>query len=296
MSRSISASGPIFSIARALSLLVAGAAAVSAPLTAQTPTRSRDDPAALFTRIPSLSADDADHRPGWIGPLASAVVPGSGQLMSGAPRGAIYLVAEVFLITKYANSRSEAHREQDRYLDLAFEVARSAFAPSQRDTAFEYFEQMTKFVESGPFDVDPGPGFAPPTDEQTFNGTQWRLARETFFGDPDSPPDPSSPEYQQAIQFYRSRAIGPDYRWSWRDNPLEYDTFRQAIRKSDDAFQRSTVQIGLVLANHLISTIDAFISERLSASGHRTHLKTVLTQKAGPLGGPSVTWTVNVEF
>jgi hypothetical protein len=155
MSRSISASGPIFSIARALSLLVAGAAAVSAPLTAQTPTRSRDDPAALFTRIPSLSADDADHRPGWIRPLASAVVPGSGQLMSGAPRGAIYLVAEVFLITKYANSRSEAHREQDRYLDLAFEVARSAFAPSQRDTAFEYFEQMTKFVESGPFDVDP---------------------------------------------------------------------------------------------------------------------------------------------
>jgi hypothetical protein len=52
----------------------------------------------------------------------------------------------------------------------------------------------------------------------------------------------------------------------------------------------------LVLANHLISTIDAFISERLSASGRRTHLKTVLTQKAGPLGGPSVTWTVNVEF
>jgi hypothetical protein len=273
-----------------------GATLLSAPLSAQTGTQSLVHSAARFTSIPSYSDEEAARRAGWIAPLASSVVPGSGQLISGAPRGAIYLVAEIFLISMYANSRGEANREQDRYIDLAFEVARSAFAPSQRDTAFEYFEQMSEFVESGPFDTDPGPGFAPPTDERTFNGSQWRLARETFFVDPDSPPDPSSPEYQQAIEFYRSRAIGPNFTWSWLNAPLEHDAFKQAIRESDDAFQRSTVQLGLVLANHLLSTVDALISERLSAGGRRMQLRTLLMQRAGALGGPEVRWTVSIEF
>lgn len=276
-------------------MLAAGTPSLS-PLDAA---QSRDRPAnspPFLDRIPDVASDPAMGPPGWVRPLASAVVPGSGQLLAGAHRGAIYLVVEAFLITKYVNSRSEAHREQDRYRDLAFEVARNAFTPSIRDTAFGYFEQMTKFVESGPFDADLGPGFAPPVNEESFNGNVWKLARQTFFEDPGSPPDPSSTEYQRAVQFYQSRAIGPNFTWSWRNARLEQDAFRQAIRRSDDAFQRSTVQLGLVLANHLVSAIDAFISERLSAGGRRAQLRTVFTQRADALGGATLSWTVTVAF
>ncbi len=296
MSQSTSAFEPISRFAWIVTLLVAGGSPALSPLlAAQSSDRPGSSPPFL-DRIPDVAADTAMGPPGWVRPLASAVVPGSGQFLAGAPRGAIYLVVEAFLITKYVNSRSEAHREQDQYLDLAFEVARDAFTPSIRDTAFGYFEQMTKFVDSGPFDADPGPGFAPPVDEESFNGNVWKLARQTFFEDPESPPDPSSAEYQRAVQFYQGRAVGPNFTWSWRNTRLEHDEFRQAIRRSDDAFQRSTGQLGLVLANHLLSAMDAFISERLSAGGRRAQLRTVFTQRAEALGGATLSWRVIVAF
>ena len=124
---------------------------------------------------------------------------------------------------------------------------------------------MGKFKESGPFDTDDGPAFVPPANERTFNGSIWALAKQTFFADPDNPPDPDSPEFQRALAFYAGRAIGPNFQWSWRNAGLEQDLFRQTIRGSDEAFRRSAQQLGLLLANHVLSAVDAFISHRLSA-------------------------------
>jgi hypothetical protein len=208
--------------------------------------------------------------------VASAFVPGSGQLLSGRDRGAIFAITEAFLITRFVAFHAEGRRERDRYVDLALTVARGVFDPAVRDTAFEYFEHMEQYVESGSFDIDAGPEIVPPTDARTFNGSIWALARETFFQNPDSVPSPDSEEYQRALDFYRRRAVGPNFQWSWRNAGLEQDLFRQSIRQSDEAFRRATQQLGLMLANHLLSALDAFISYRLSQNGRRVELTSAL--------------------
>ena len=221
--------------------------------------------------------------PVWLPPVASLVVPGSGQILQGQSRGAIYLAVEGLLLVRFFSFQADGRRESDRYRDLAFRVARAPFGPSVRDTVFEYFEQMGRYVESGPFDTDPGPGLVPPVDERTYNGDIWTLARNTFFTNPDSIPDVESEEYQRALQFYRSRAIGPEFLWSWRNAGLEQDLYRQSIRKSDEGFRRATQQLGLLLANHLISAVDGFVTGRLGG-GKRIAVRSALGTDAGGTG------------
>jgi hypothetical protein len=226
----------------------------------------------------------------WLTPALSAVVPGSGQLLTRRDRGAIYLVVEAFLATRYLSLRREARRERDRFRELAFTVARGVFNPTMRDTAFAYFEQMEKFVESGPFDLDPGPDLLPPSDERTFNGSIWALARQTFFSDPDSMPARDSEEYRRAVAFYRRRAVGPNFQWTWRNAGLEQDLFRQSIRQSDEAFRRATQQLGLLLVNHLLSAVDAFVSYRLAQNGPPLKIRSSLWRGRGRGPGTGRAW------
>ena len=220
---------------------------------------------------------DPDRAP-WVRPLASAVIPGTGQLLGARERGALYLVAEAFLLTRVLALNAEGRRERDRYRELALVVARAQFGGASGDTVFEYFEQMGRFVESGPFDTDPGPALVPPTDERSYNGQIWALARRTYFTDPDVSPPPDAPEYQRALAFYTSRAIGPGFQWSWRNAGLEQDLYRQTIRESDEAFRQASQALGLLLANHLLSAVDAAITERLARRGRAIRLQTGLVQ------------------
>jgi hypothetical protein len=233
------------------------------------------------------------NTPEWILPVSSALIPGSGQLLSGHERGVLYLAAEAFLMLRFWSLRSEGRRQRDDFQDLAFSVARAPFRPASRDTVFEYFEAMESYLESGPFSTSSGVELVPPTDESTFNGRIWLLARETFLPDPDSPPDTSSDEYQRALDFYRARAIGANFQWSWRDAGLERDLFSQSISRSDDAFRMGTQYLGLVLVNHLVSAIDAFVTQRLAS---QASLNTAIV--AGPDRGQDVVARVmfRVEF
>ena len=199
----------------------------------------------------------------WIVPVSSALIPGSGQLLSGHERGVLYLAAEAFLMLRFWSLRAEGRRQRDAFRDLAFSVARAPFRPARQDTVFEYFEAMESYLESGPFSTSPGVEIVPPTDESTFNGRIWLLARRTFFRDPNAQPDTSSDEYHRALNFYSARAIGANFQWSWRDAGLERNLFSQSIRRSDDAFRLATQYLGLVLVNHLVSAIDGFVSQRL---------------------------------
>ncbi|HWP37415.1 MAG TPA: hypothetical protein VNL18_07665, partial [Gemmatimonadales bacterium] len=182
--------------------------------TAPCVTQAQDDSTASASGV--LAFFSAPQRAAWARPLASAVAPGLGQLLGGQDRGAVYLVTEIYLFARFVSEQREARREADQFRDLAFEVARRPFGPGVRDTAFGYFEEMAQFIESGPFDTDPGAPLVPPGDERTFNGHIWRLARETFFQNPDSLPPPQAEEYQRALEFYRRRAVGPNFQWSWR--------------------------------------------------------------------------------
>ncbi len=207
----------------------------------------------------------------WLRPAASLVVPGSGQLLAHQDRGAIYLVTELFALSRFLRQNQTARHEADRFRELAFDVARRSFSPTPgvRDTAFEYFEQMEEFNASGAFNRGPGPAIVPEDDLATYNGAVWLLARRTFWADPNVPPPTDSPQYLRALQFYINRAVGPNYLWTWRDAALEQQEFRSAIRRSDDAFRQRQNELGLLLANHLVSAIDALISSRLSAAAGR---------------------------
>ncbi len=265
-------------------------AAGAAPGYAQDPP---DDTKPLPTVVWSFLADPSKAL--WIRPLSSAVIPGTGQLLGGRDRGAVYLIAETFFIARFAAEQHEGNREEARYKDLAFRVARRPYNPTIRDTAFTYFEEMAKFIESGPFDTDPGPALVPPRDESTFNGWIWKLARETFFSNPDSLPSPESIEYQRALEFYRRRAVGPNFLWSWRGAALEHDLFRVRIRTSDLAFRSATQYLGLVLVNHLVSMVDAFITERLGADRARVQLGPTVRELPGS-GGAEIGLGATVRF
>jgi len=219
---------------------------------------------------------DDPTRAVWVRPVASLLVPGTGQLLGGHSRGAVYLVAEALLITRALTLNSEGRRDQARYRELATVVARAPYGPVLQDTVFEYYEQMGRWVESGPYDTDPGPGLLPPDDERTYNGQIWELAKTTFFPDPANEPPAESPEYQRALAFYASRAIGPNFRWSWRNAGLEQDLYRQTISASDEAFRGATTTLGILLVNHLLSAVDAFITERLTRVGRPVGVQTGL--------------------
>ena len=206
----------------------------------------------------------------FVRPLASLLVPGTGQLLAHQDRGAVYLAAEVYLVSRFLQLDREAMAEAQRFQNLAFDVARRTYGPVRRDTIFEYYEQMERFAESGAYDADPGGAFAPDTDSGTYNGSVWLLARRTYWEDPNVPPDPTSPQYWKALQFYQARAVGPNFQWSWRDHSLEHEVFRDYIKRSDNAFRHAQNQIGLVLANHVLSAVDALISARLSAATGRS--------------------------
>jgi hypothetical protein len=226
----------------------------------------------MQTFRPHIDSTVASARnvPNWIAPISSALLPGSGQLIAGHDRGVLYLAAEAFLVLRLWSLETEGRRERDAFQELAFSVARAQFRPARRDTVFEYYEAMQSYIESGPFSIGAGSELIPPDDESTYNGYIWRLARETFLTDPDSPPDTSAAEYRRALEFYASRAVGANFQWSWSDAGLERDLFGQSIRRSDDAFRLATQYLGLVLVNHLVSTIDAFVTERLGSQASIT--------------------------
>jgi len=244
--------------ARALAI---GTAALAVPLP---PAAAQVDSAALRGRI-------------WVRPLASLLVPGFGQLLARQDRGVVYGAVELYALSRYIQLEHAGDAGADAFRQLAFQVAQRGFAATRRDTIFEYYETMERFASSGEFDRDPGPGLSPETDPSTYNGSVWLLARRTFWADPNTPPPPTSPAYQNAIAFYVHHAVGPAYRWSWRDAGLQQQAFRDLIRNSDNAFRNAQGQLGLLLANHVVSALDALISARLTAAaGRATSLRTLL--------------------
>ena len=220
----------------------------------------------------------------FLRPLASLLLPGSGQLMAHQDRGAVYLAAEAYLLSRFFQLDHEAITEANQFQNLAFDVARQPFGPTRRDTIFEYYEQMERFIESGVYDAGPGPAFVPERDSSTYNGSVWLLARRTFWADPNVPPDPTSPQYLRALQFYQARAIGPNFLYSWRNHSLEHEVFKDFIRRSDNAFRNAQTQVGLLLANHVLSAVDALISARMSAaSGRGASIRTTVTPRVAEI-------------
>ncbi len=213
-----------------------------------------------FGPAPIVRPDSA-----WWVPLSSAVVPGSGQLRLGQNRFIAYLAVETWAVVGYLNGEAAARHERSRYLALARDVARAFVLGNDQVGNWNYYESLEKHIESGVFDRTPGTGaFSPETDTATFNGAVWLRARQlSRWADPNVEPPKASPEYTAAVTYYTQHAVADAFRWTWRNAQLEWDAYKQSIRRRNDASREAGNYLGILAANHLLSTVDAFITIRL---------------------------------
>jgi hypothetical protein len=255
--------GAFRALSIAATIAVASGALSAQPLDRRT-IEVKPSQAALQAQQPQVAVPNASP---WFAPLLSAVVPGAGQGWLRQQRAVAYIAAEGYLILQAVRSSRDASRERDAYREIARSVARAGVSGDRPVGPWSYYERMQTVLESGAYNRTPQNGFSPETDPATFNGFIWQLARETYWLDPDNAPDVSSPEYQRALAFYRNRAAGDAFLWSWRDAQLEQDLYRQTIARSNDASRRTSQFIGLLLANHALSLVDAYVSVRLRVYG-----------------------------
>jgi hypothetical protein len=150
------------------------------------------------------------------------------------------------------HDRQQKVNHERTFRDLARTVARANFDVGPRDTSdWSYYEHMRKYLESGAYSLSDGTTVAPETNEGTFNGAQWRLARLNNA-------DPAA-----ALADYERNAIKPGFLWSWRNAQLEWDLYKRTTDRRNDAAQSVTNDLLLIGANHVLSMVDAFATVRL---------------------------------
>jgi hypothetical protein len=224
--------------------------------------------------VAGIDSREAKKSPGAVAALASAIVPGAGQVLLRQKRSVFYLAVEAAGLTYYISQNRDGNRQRRLYRNLARTVARATLSPDGPDGSWDYYEHMEKYVESGAFDRFEGRAIDPETDEETFNGAMWLLARQTFWRDPEVPPPQASEEYRNALAFYQKRAVTSEFLWSWSAAPESFQKYRAAIAASNSAFRHAGQTASVLIANHFLSAVDAYASVRMrlrrNASGTTT--------------------------
>jgi hypothetical protein len=224
---------------------------------------ARDSAAAQAVRA---ALERPRRLPVWSAPIASAIVPGTGQAILGQQRVVAYLAVEGFVWLEYFKDRNDEASQRTGYRNLAAAVARSAFSSNPPIGTWPYYELMRHYRDSGVYSLSGSlTDVQPETDESTYNGAQWLLARTTYWASA-TPPPTTSAAYQTALAFYEARAIRPEFRWSWSNAQLEQDLYSGMIDRANSANRRETSALGIIVANHLLSSVDAFAIVRLRMS------------------------------
>ena len=214
----------------------------------------------------TLRAPHMQLPPSWTAPIASAILPGAGQAILHQQRFVAYLAVEGFVWLQYFKDLRDWRQQRSLYRDLAARVARSPFTGNAAVGAWAYYEEMEHYLESGVYSLSGSTtNVQPESDESTYNGAMWLLARRNYWPNPGVAPPVTSVEYQRALQFYEGRAVRPEFRWSWRNAQLEQDLYRRTINKANDAVRRATSDLGILFANHVLSSVDAFAALQLHA-------------------------------
>jgi hypothetical protein len=186
-----------------------------------------------------------------LAPVASAVIPGAGQIMLGENRSIAYMAVEVLGWWQYRKHVQERATQEAAFKELARRVARSHFSPDGGDGNWTYYEMMRDYVESGDYTTSDNGSIVPPTDTATFNGHVWVDALRTHTSTAD------------ALAQYQQRAIRPDLQWSWKNARLQWDLFSQLTEKRNDANRAAARDLLLLAGNHLLSMVDAFATFRV---------------------------------
>ena len=111
----------------------------------------------------------------------------------------------------------------------------------------------------GHFDLDLDAKELSPMNPSYYNGLIWTRALGTSRS---VSPLVRGSEYESAIRYYEQYAYGTGFLWSWTGTPGGRSTYADIIRKSDDRFRQARNAVGFVIANHLVSAADAFVSGR----------------------------------
>jgi hypothetical protein len=197
-----------------------------------------------------VQSADTIVRKRWA-PVASAIVPGTGQMILGNNRSVAYMAVEVIAWWRYRKHVNERADQEAAFKELARRVARSHFAPDAGDGNWTYYEMMRDYVESGDFTTSDNGSIVPPTDTFTFNGHVWLDALRTHSST------------NEALAQYQERAVKPNLQWSWRNARLQWDLFSQLTGKRNDANRAANIDLLLLVGNHLLSMVDAFGTFRL---------------------------------
>lgn len=189
------------------------------------------------------------------------MLPGAGQHLLGRDRKWVYLAVEALGWGLWVDRRARGGDFREQYRDFAWNEARIQ-STLRVDGDFDYYETLGKWLRSGSFDVDAeAPGLQPEGDASTFNGSIWSLARRIYLsGGPDSPP--GDPRYQRALDYYRDRAYATELLWDWTGTGEARDTYASLIEQSDRRFRQATNVLGAIIANHVVSAVDAFVTAR----------------------------------
>lgn len=255
---------------------------------------------ALVAPTPPLLAQSTPDRvpversdpPALAAAAASALVPGAGQLWQGRGRWVAFLALEAVGVGIHLDARAAGRRFRRAYRDLAWEEARGAPLP-RIDPDFEYFERLTRWTRSGRYDADPAtPGLQPERDPTSYNGAQWKLAADIHL-DGDLEAGPGTAGYDEALLFYRGRAYEESLTWDWSGAPGEQLRFGRLIEDSDERFQRATLALTLVAANHVLSAIDAFVAGR---SGRPPPVSVRLLPGSGAHGTPTLVASIPLSW
>ena len=65
---------------------------------------------------------------------------------------------------------------------------------------------------------------------------------------------------------YRTHAYDERFEWSWAGQSAAWTRYMELIESSDGSFRRASQFLGVVIANHLLSGIDAFVTARVRSS------------------------------
>ena len=225
-----------------------------------------------FVGIPAVPLSTPFHHSGAsrkYAPLASAILPGSGQALLGNNRFVGYLAVETIGWLMYAKSIRERGDEERQFKEIARDVARAHFSTTLPDGNWAYYEWMRDYAESGVYSQSSDGTVVPETNPETYNGKRWETLRGIYQTE------------AEALEHYEQLAIKPDYLWSWKNHGLERDIYTRYTDKRNDA-NRSAVRYLLVIgANHFLSMVDAFTTFRLQARAEQDGRTTV---------GASVKW------
>ncbi len=219
---------------------------------------------------------------------ASLALPGTGQLLLRQKRFAVYAGFEFAGWLVHLDQRRYGHQLRNQYFDLAWMVARSGGPQPRREGDWEYYERLGSWERSGRFDADPArSGVQPEQDVESFNGATWALARDIFLTEGAGAGDPS---YAKAIAYYESRAYPTELAWDWANQETSLLHYRSLITESDEALRTATVVLGAVVANHLFSAVDAFVSSHVTSSP----VSAGVGLRAFPTG-LALAWTVGIR-